>query len=196
MKACFSNAELPAHRALAASLAAALLYSQLAAQQPPAGQTERAIRVATELVLVNVTARDRGGNLVRDLKREDFTVMEDNKTQQIVSFDLENTDAIPPQTVEQAKVLTAAKPAAANPAAPAADLKDRRLLVLFFDLSAMQPDDIHRAVTAAQDYVDQQMAPADLVAVVSLDSSFRVNQDLNADRNLLKKALKARIPKP
>jgi VWFA-related protein len=198
MRASFSNAEFPAHRGLAACLAAALLCSQLPAQQQPAAQNERAIRVSTELVLVNVTVRDRGGNLVRDLKREDFTVLEDNKTEQIVSFDLENTDAIPPQAVEQAKVLTAAKPAgnapAANPAVPAADLKDRRLLVLFFDLSAMQPDDIDRAVTAAQNYVDKQMAPADLVAVVSLGSSLRVNQDFTADRDLLKKALKALSP--
>src|SRR5712691_12140102 len=145
MRPFFFNAEFPTHRALAAYLAAALLCSQLPAQQQPAAQNERAIRVATELVFVNVTARDRGGNLVRDLKREDFTVLEDNKTQQIVSFDLENTDAIPPPAVEQAKVLTAAKPAgnapAANPAAPAADLKDRRLLVLFFDLSAMRSEE-------------------------------------------------------
>ncbi len=140
MRASFPNAEFPTHRALAAYLAAAFLCSQLPAQQQPAAQNERAIRVATELVLVNVTARDRGGNLVRDLKREDFTVLEDNKTQQIVSFDLENTDAIPPPAVEQAKVLTAVKPAgnapAANSAAPAADWKDRRLLVLFFDRDA------------------------------------------------------------
>src|SRR5947209_3977104 len=137
MRAPFSNAKFPAHRALAACLAAALLCSQLPAQQQPAAQNERAIRVATELVLVNVTVRDRGGNLVRDLKREDFTVLEDNKAQQVVSFDLENTDAIPPQAVEQAQVLTAAKPAGNAPAAnPAADLKDRRLLVLFFDLIA------------------------------------------------------------
>ena len=48
----------------------------------------------TELVLVNVTVRDRNGNPVRDLKREDFTLLEDNKPQQVISFDLENTDAV------------------------------------------------------------------------------------------------------
>ncbi len=47
----------------------------------------------TELVLVNVSVRDKNGNFVRDLKPEDFTILEDGKPQKIVSFDLENIDA-------------------------------------------------------------------------------------------------------
>ena len=52
-------------------------------------------------------------------------------------------------------------------------LKDRRLIILFFDLSSMQPDEIDRATTAAQNYVDKQMVPADLVSVVSLGSTLQ-----------------------
>src|SRR6185295_16994965 len=52
-------------------------------QQNPTGYT---FRSQTELVLVNVTARDSHGNLVRDLKQGDFTILEDNKTQQLSSF--------------------------------------------------------------------------------------------------------------
>src|SRR6266446_2670642 len=62
-------------------------------QQTPA-QAPQAIRVATELVLVNVIARDKKGNLVRDLKREDFTVLEDGQKQQVSSFDFENIDEL------------------------------------------------------------------------------------------------------
>ena len=69
--------------------------------------------------------------------------------------------------------------------------KDRRLIVLFFDLSAMEPDEIDHAVTSAEHYVDTQMAPADLVSIVSLGSSLLVNQDFTADRALLKKQLEA-----
>ena len=69
--------------------------------------------------------------------------------------------------------------------------KDRRLIILFFDLTSMQPDEIDRATAAAQNYVDKQMVPADLVAVVSLGSSLSVNQDFTSDRALLKKALQA-----
>ena len=45
------------------------------------------------------------------------------------------------------------------------ELAGRRLIVLLFDVSSMQPEDVQRAVDAATKYVDEQMAPADLVAV-------------------------------
>src|SRR5262249_48351502 len=73
----------------------------------------------------------------------------------------------------------------------ASSLKDRRLIVLFFDLTSMQPDEIARASSAALNYVDKQMTPADLVAVLSLGNSLSVNQDFTADRELLKKSLQA-----
>ncbi|HLW84573.1 MAG TPA: hypothetical protein VKR60_05110 [Candidatus Sulfotelmatobacter sp.] len=46
-----------------------------------------------------------------------------------------------------------------------------------------------QAVTSAAHYVDTQMAPADLVSIVSLGSSLLVNQDFTADHALLKKQL-------
>src|SRR5205807_8047173 len=83
---------------LAASVMVALLLQgaiPLTAQQsppPPAPASQSRIRVTTELVLVNVVARDKKGNLVRDLKKEDFTLLEDGKKQEISSFDFENVD--------------------------------------------------------------------------------------------------------
>ena len=53
----------------------------------------------------------------------------------------------------------------------------------------MQPDEIDRAVTAAQTYVDKQMAAADLIAVVSLSNSLNVNLEFTEDRAALKKTL-------
>ena len=56
-------------------------------------------------------------------------------------------------------------------------LKDHRLIVMFFDLSSMQPEDIDRAVEAAQDYVNKKMQPADLVALVSMATGLNMDQD-------------------
>src|SRR5205823_12374920 len=81
---------------LAAILTSGLLLqtaAPLVAQQAPQTPTSQGrIRVTTELVLVNVVARDKKGNLVRDLKKEDFTLLEDGKKQEISSFDFENVD--------------------------------------------------------------------------------------------------------
>ncbi len=170
-----------------------LTLALLCATSPSQQQSDYLIHVQSELVLVNVTVRDKSGKFVPGLKPENFTILEDNKPQKVISFDVENVDAVPPPDVTQAQPLTTLPtvPPAAAPVAQSAatQFKDRRLIVLFFDLSAMEPDEIDHAVTSAEHYVDAQMAPADLVAIVSLGSSLQVNQDFTTDRALLKKQL-------
>jgi VWFA-related protein len=170
-------------------LAVVLLSSYLPSQ------TDYTFHTETELVLVNVTVRDKTGKFVGNLKPEDFEVKEDGKTQKIISFDIENTDAVPSFDVAQAKPFETAPSASPKAVAPqptgAVEFKDRRLIVLFFDLSGMEPDEIDHSVTAAENYVDKQMAPADLVSIVSLGSSLQVNQDFTSDRASLKKVLQS-----
>jgi VWFA-related protein len=174
-----------------------LILVLLCTASPSQQQSDYTFHSQADLVLVNVTVRDKNGNFVQGLKPEDFTILEDNKPQKVVSFDVENVDAAPTVDVAQAKPLAGSEPTAAKPAASAADMaaqsaaqfKDRRLIVLFFDLSAMEPDEIDHAVTSAEHYVDTQMASADLVTIVSLGSSLLVNQDFTADHALLKKQL-------
>ena len=98
---------------MATLLQFALLCSSLPAQQQPADYT---FRVQTDLVLVNVTVRDKNGNFVRGLKPGDFTILEDNKPQKVVSFDVENIDAVANQNVAQAKPLSSPLPQPANSA--------------------------------------------------------------------------------
>jgi VWFA-related protein len=179
-----------------ADQAAALLLALvlLCAASPSQQQSDYVFHAESDLVLVNVTVKDKSGKFVPGLKPEDFTILEDNKPQKIVSFDVENVDAVPTLDVAQAKPLPEAASGETSPVASAApqfdsQFKDRRLIVLFFDLSAMEPDEIDRAVTSAEHYVDTQMAPADLVSIVSLGSSLLVNQDFTADHALLKKQL-------
>src|SRR5262245_35777268 len=52
------------------------------------------LKTATEVLLVNVTVRDKNGTFIKDLKADDFTVLEDGKKQTILSVDTENTDAV------------------------------------------------------------------------------------------------------
>src|SRR5215475_5175458 len=74
--------------------ASPLLAQQAPQPQAPTSANPGQIRVTTELVLVNVVARDKKGNLVRDLKKEDFTLLEDGKKQEISSFDFEDVDQL------------------------------------------------------------------------------------------------------
>jgi len=175
-------------------LGLALIEAPLSSQQ----KSDYTLRVESDLVLVNVTVKDKKGNIVANLKPEDFTILEDSKAQKVVSFDIENMDAVANQDVFQAKPLLDSSPAPTGSASPNMastssqnQFKDRRLIILFFDLSSMEPDEIDRAVTSAEHYVDTQMAAADLVSIVSLGSSLLVNQDFTSDHALLKKQLQA-----
>ena len=165
------------------------------AQQP----ATPVFRSGTELVLVNVVVRDKSGAVVRNLTRDDFSVTEDDRPQTISSFDFEeldklNADATPR---EDAQPILPAKPAArpaeiaasTAPAAAKIDMHGRRLIVLFFDLSSMQPEEVTRAAKAAHDYVDTKLSPADLIAVASFSTSLEVPQDFTADREQLGAAI-------
>jgi VWFA-related protein len=152
------------------------------------------LRTETELILVNVSVRDKGGSFARDLKKEDFTLLEDGKQQEIVSLDVENTDTVVTTETSPSSLLRTlrtpnTKAAAQTTAISESDLKGRRLIILFFDLTSMQPEEVERSVKSALDYVDRQMSRADLVSVVSLSNSLTVNLDFTADKERLKTVL-------
>ena len=154
------------------------------------------LRTETELVLVNLSVRDKNGNFVRDLKKEDFTLSEDGKQQEILSLDVENTDSIVGSEPAPANLLGPLRlsntaDATQVPQVTETDLKDRRLILLFFDLTSMQPEEVERAAKSALQYFDKQMSPADLVAVVSLSNSLKVNLDFTAERDAVINVLQA-----
>ncbi len=148
--------------------------------------SQSVIQVTTELVLVNVVARDKKGNVIKDLKKEDFTLYEDGKKQLISSFDFEDVDQL--ATTAGATISRAAPSTpgtllhSTKKAPPTLDARDRRLILLFFDFSAMQPEDIDRSVDAAKKFVHGKMQPADLVAIVSLATNMHVDCDFTDDQ--------------
>jgi len=160
-------------------------------QQQPPQSNPFTLRVNSDLVLTNVVVRDKKtGQLVKGLTEKDFTVTEDGKPQHIVSFDFENVDeaaALNEATINGASAsgIFAAKSGVAT----TEELRNHRLIVMFFDLTSMQPDDIDRAQDAARNYINKQMHPADLVAAVSLGNTLSLDQDFTASKNLLIKAI-------
>jgi len=161
------------------------------AQQPP--QARSPIKVTSELVLVSVVARDKKGNLVRDLKKEDFTLFEDNKKQEISTFDFERVDELVTAGPAENTVTGEAAPGGLLRQAnkPAIVARDRRVILLFFDFSAMDPEHIDRSVEAAKKYVEANMQPADLIALVSLSTNMRVDLDFTDDKAKILSVLNA-----
>lgn len=180
-----------------AVVAVLVLHPVWAQQQPVSGGEEEGyrLRVTSDLVLVNVVVRDKKGNVVRGLKAQDFTVLEDGKAQQLQSFDVEDIAAAP-EVVTANENLPSAAPAesvspakATTTALSTAKAKDKRLIVLFFDFTGMQPEDIARSAESAREFVEEKLAASDLVAAVSFQTVLQVDQDFTQDKKLLRAAI-------
>jgi len=165
-----------------------------ATQNPPAGtaitstpQGGFTLKANAELVLTNVVARDaKTGELITGLKQSDFKILENGKEQQIDSFDFESVDMAAPLKEAMVSGLAAGQTGSkAVVVAKPEDLRNHRLIVMFFDLTSMQPEDLERSVDAAQAFLRAKTQPADLVALVSLSDTLNVDQDFTADKNAL-----------
>jgi len=69
--------------------------SSIAAQQPPASPEAAAIRVQSSLVLIDVISQDKNGLPVRDFKKEDFRVFDNNQGVSITTFSAGTHDTRP-----------------------------------------------------------------------------------------------------
>ncbi len=195
--------EISMRRIMAAILVAGLATSPAGVPVTAVAQSSNGVPILHEnvdRVLTNVVVRDKKtGALITGLKQSDFQVFEDKRPQHITTFDYQNVDEA--VTLAEAKTVsgvsttpTPAKKTIADLvnnqfAASPDELKDRRLIIMFFDLSSMQPEDVTRAVDAAKDYINKHMAPADLAAAVSLVSSLSMDQDFTNNKQALLNAV-------
>lgn len=184
---------------LVVTLAAAAVFShatraaQAPAAQSPVAQSRPTFRSGIDLVLVNVVVRDKTGQPIRGLTRDDFTVVEDGRPQKITAFSFEEI-AVAPAEVPAPSIPTVLgsvgrveTPALAS--TPIADVHGRRLIVMHFDLSSMQTEELERSYESAREYIEQRLTPADIVAITSLTTSLQVQQDFTTDRAALVAAL-------
>jgi VWFA-related protein len=184
------------------------------------GQSPQTFRSGVNLILVDVTVRDGRGQPVRNLQASDFEILENGKPQTIVTFAQEDittpaetmaasgtlTRLVEAKTGVAVRVAppgapeTRAAAAATDPAAPAidaaagpltsADVAGRRIWVLLFDTSSMQPEDVQKAADAAIAWGQERMTPADLVAVAAIGSTLEILSDFTNDREKVVAVLK------
>lgn len=174
-------------------MSAALPEAQQA-NQPPV------FRSAREVVSIDVVVRDRDGNVVRGLTQGDFEIREDGRPQELLNFTFQEIPDAPAPVAGARDLLAGAEAKMTEPARGdagsgtlepmAADaLAGRRLIVLLFDVSSMQPEDVQRAVDSARQYAADQMSAADLVAVAAVGSTLDVLTDFTGERERVEAAL-------
>jgi VWFA-related protein len=184
-------------RSLIAILVALLL--PVSAQQPLSPKKDVIISTTTQLVVEDVLIKGKDGKPVTGLKASDFTVTEDGKPQKISVFEFQSLEEQQPDRpttpVKPAEKPSGVKPVTTIQIAPETpgDLKyrNRRLMVMFFDMTSMPIQDQRRSQTAALKFLRTQMTPADLMAIMTFSSDVKVMEDFTDDRDQLEKDIRS-----
>jgi VWFA-related protein len=157
------------------------------AQNPQPTAPDTVIRINVNLVQVDAVVTDSSGKAVRDLKPEDFEVLQDGKRQQITNFSYISTHD---PASARPKPAPAAKKGA--PPVPPARIKPqdiRRTVALVVDDLGLSFDSIARVRNSLKKFVDTEMLPGDLVAVIRTGAGIGALQQFTADKRMLYAAI-------
>src|ERR1700691_6102108 len=188
------------HRAVTVFFLSVLgIRAQQIGQNAPAGGSDPStFSTSSQLVIETVSVKDKSGKAVEGLTAKDFTVTEDGAEQTIRLFEFqkmpEAAQAEPPITTQSAPLQKL--PQTQITAEPPGDLRyqNRRLLVLYFDLTAMPPPDQLRAIAAAEKFIRTEMTPADRMALMRFEGgAVRVMSDFTDNRERMLAILQTMI---
>jgi VWFA-related protein len=177
-----------------------LLLARVEAQEPETAT----FTSNTSLVIIDVNVRDKSGNVIQNLSKNDFTLFEDGKAQSISVFEFQKLEgdthlaavpAVKPVADKTAATAVAPKAAANAPstasAAPIIRYQDRRLVAMLFDFSTMAVPEQNRIQKAALQFIREQMKPADIVAIMSASTGpLKIVQDFTDDKDRLEQVVK------
>lgn len=191
-----------APRSLAASLVclcalALFARGQEQAKSPRKEPDDDVVRVSTSLVQVDAVVLDKDGRVVTDLRPEDFRLVEDGKPRAITEFSFVSTagaantssGSTPSDSKSPEPGPRANEGAAPAPPTPLAPGRARRTIALLVDdvgLSFQSTAYVRKALTK---FVDEQMQPGDLVALIRTSGGAGSLQQFTSDRQQLRAAI-------
>jgi VWFA-related protein len=156
---------------------------ELSATQPAQAPPDIVFRTTTRLVQVNVVVHDKDGKPVGDLKKEDFSITEKGKPQEIAFFSVDNLDKAPADVPKLPPHIFT------NQLAQRAGVPSSVTVILLDSLNTNFADQTH-ARTAVIDFL-LQLKPSDHVAIYRLSSQLQVLHDYTTDAADLIKRLQA-----
>ncbi len=160
--------------------------------QPPTDQDRPRFGTSTAAVTVDVIVRDKKGNPVIDLTKDDFEVFENGTRQAVIDFELVKPGAPPAAPARASHVPGAAPVPAAASVTPSA-LQGQRVTAIVFDWLSDQAR--YEAWKAASTLLEQ-MAPDDFVAVYVIDQALRRIVPYTKDTASLKTAFDVAVSRP
>jgi VWFA-related protein len=174
--------------------------THLAASTRRAGPTQTnagdqgAFRVTVDMVLIDVRVTDHSGKPVKGLTPEQFTLLEDGNPQKISSLDYHDVEAMETSSLANQPSLVVPLGVVQPPPELLRKIRDRRLIVLFFDQTALQPDELLRSKEGVERFLREQMSPADLVALAVFGNQLKIAVPFTNDRERLQHAVESLMP--
>jgi VWFA-related protein len=149
-------------------------------QSSPTEPAPPTLRITVTLVQVDAVVTDSSGRHVPDLRKEDFQLLQDGQPQKITWF---SYVAGPPPPAKAAPQLPLAPPA------PIAAARVLRTVALVVDDMALSFEDLVRTRDALRKYIERQMQPGDLVALVRTAGGVAMLEQFTTDKRILLEAV-------
>jgi VWFA-related protein len=168
----------------------ALAAPLVLAQQPPEPPRElrrEVFRVDTEVVLLDVVARDKKGRTVRDLRPDEVEVYEDGVRQETGTFRFLDSRALG-EALEDAAEGPAKGAGAPAPEAPRPG-ESRHLNLVTFLFDQLGPDGRNIARKAALSFLELENRPDVYMSVFQIRDSLRLVQQFTTDRESVRTAV-------
>ena len=147
-------------------------YWLLATDFLAAQQAQPTFRSGVTLVTTDVIPRDQTGRFVADLTRENFTVLEDDKPQQIASFTVVRGGRTYNLLLPPAAASAATEGLILPGAKPRVDDSSSRAFLIFIDDLHFEPELSPHVRRLMQQIADNLIHEGDLVSVVSSGPSY------------------------
>ena len=162
-----------------------------APQQTPRADDVDVVRITTNLVQVDAVVTDSKGKLVTDLKPEEMEIFEDGRKQKITHFSLSlepaaATAEAEPKSKPAAIPVTNAPPVSLNRLKPE-DV--RRTIAIVVDDLGLSFESTYFVRRALKKFVDEQMRPGDLVAIIRTSGGMGALQQFTVDKRQLYAAI-------
>lgn len=146
----------------------------------------QSFKVKVNLVEVRVVVRDKNGNAIGSLTKDDFVVLDDKKPQTITKFSVEKNELGKNAPGGTSQPLTATDEVRSH-------LAEYRRLAFFYDDFHSTAVDLTQAKLASQKIIDS-LRPGDLLGIFTF--SGQGVQDFTSDKEKLKTALSLLQPRP
>ncbi|HEV2800898.1 MAG TPA: VWA domain-containing protein [Pyrinomonadaceae bacterium] len=160
---------------------------------PAADDDEEVVRITTNLVQIDAVVVDKKGKQVTDLTAEEFEVFEDKRPQKLTNFSyvLNETAPSTAETAEAARPKSKDKASGAPPAPPRRLRPEqvRRTMALVVDDLGLSFESTSFVRDALRKFVNEQMQPNDLVAIIRTSAGMGALQQFTSDKRQLHAAI-------